>query len=46
MTRIVTAESTLANTSRWLLQWAEAAAEGEVISERAMDDGGWLVEIR
>ena len=46
MNGIVTAESMLAHTEKWLMQWADAAAKGEVVNERAMDDGGWLVSTR
>jgi hypothetical protein len=42
----ISAESTLEHTCNWLRQWAETAARGEVVNERAMDDGGWLVETR
>ena len=45
MRRII-AESTLDHTAEWMRQWAEASAKGVIVTERAMDDGGWLVETR
>lgn len=45
MARISDAD-VLEHTAKWMTEWAEAAAKGEVVSERAMDDGGRLVETR